>query len=50
LKFARYLSLPTADLEALKTAGPLHDLGKIKIGKTILLKKKRLTAGDRAII
>jgi len=50
LKFARYLSLPTADLEALKTGGRLHDLGKIKIDKTILLKKKPLTAGDRAII
>ena len=50
LRFARYLSLPPADLEALKTAGQLHDLGKIKIGKKILLKKKPLTPGDRAII
>jgi len=50
LRFARYLSLPAADLEAIKTAGQLHDLGKIKIGKTILLKKKPLTARDRAII
>jgi HD-GYP domain-containing protein (c-di-GMP phosphodiesterase class II) len=50
LRFARYLSLPPGDLEALKIAGQLHDLGKIEIGKKILLKKKPLTAGDRAII
>ena len=50
LRFARYLGLPPADLEALQTAAQLHDLGKIEIGKTILLKKKPLTAGDRAII
>jgi putative nucleotidyltransferase with HDIG domain len=50
LRFARYLSLAPADLEALKTAGQLHDLGKIEIRKTILLKKKPLTAVDRAII
>ncbi len=50
LKFARYLRLPRADLEALQTAAQLHDLGKIEIGKTILLKKKPLTALDRAII
>ena len=50
LRFARYLRLPRADLEALQTAAQLHDLGKIEIGKTILLKKKPLTAVDRAII
>jgi putative nucleotidyltransferase with HDIG domain len=50
LRFARYLRLPHADLEALQTAAQLHDLGKIEIGKTILLKKKPLTAVDRAII
>ncbi len=50
LKFARYLRLPYADLEALQTAAQLHDLGKIEIGKTILLKKKPLTPVDRAII
>ncbi|MCL4501738.1 MAG: HD domain-containing protein [Deltaproteobacteria bacterium] len=50
LRFARYLKLPRADLEALQTAAQLHDLGKIEIGKTILLKKKPLTAVDRAII
>jgi putative nucleotidyltransferase with HDIG domain len=50
LRFARYLRLPPTDLETLKTAGQLHDLGKIEIGKTILLKKKPLTARDRVII
>ncbi len=50
LRFARHLKLPRADLEALQTAGQLHDLGKIEIGKTILLKKKPLTAMDRAIV
>jgi len=50
LRFAGYLGLPQADLEALKTAGQLHDLGKIEIGAKILLKKEPLTAEDRAII
>ena len=48
LRFTRHLRLPRADLEALQTAAQLHDLGKIEIGKTILLKKKPLTAVDRA--
>lgn len=50
LRFGRYLGLPQTDLEALKIAGQLHDLGKMEIGKTILLKKGPLTAADRAII
>jgi putative nucleotidyltransferase with HDIG domain len=50
LRFARYLRLASADLAALHTAAQLHDLGKIEIGKTILLKKKPLTAADRTVI
>ncbi len=50
LNFARHLGLPQTDLEVLKTASYLHDLGKVEISKAILLKQGRLTAGERAII
>ncbi len=50
LNFARFLGLPQADLEVLKNASYLHDLGKVEISKAILLKKGRLTARERAII
>lgn len=50
LRFASYLGLAQSDLEALKIAGQLHDLGKMEIGKTILLKKGPLTAADRTVI
>lgn len=50
LIFARHLGLSQTDLELLKTASYLHDLGKVEISKAILLKEGRLTKGERAII
>jgi putative nucleotidyltransferase with HDIG domain len=50
LRFARHLRLPQIDVELLKAASHLHDIGKVEISKTILLKKGRLTSAERAII
>ena len=50
LSFARHLGLPQADVELLKAGSHLHDIGKVEISKTILLKKGRLTSAERAII
>ncbi len=40
---ARRMGLPTADVELLKKAAPLHDIGKIGVPDRILLKPGRLT-------
>ncbi|MEW6386947.1 MAG: HD-GYP domain-containing protein [Thermodesulfobacteriota bacterium] len=50
LAFARFLGLPADDLEALGHATYLHDIGKIGISDTILLKPGRLTPEEREII
>jgi putative nucleotidyltransferase with HDIG domain len=50
LSFARHLGLPQTDVELLKTASHLHDIGKVEISKTILLKKGRLTSAERSTI
>ncbi len=50
LHFARFLGLSSQEQESLKIAGYLHDLGKIGIRDTILLKPGPLTAEERAII
>ena len=50
LSFARHLGLTQADVELIKSASYLHDIGKVEISKTILLKKGRLTSAERAII
>lgn len=50
LSFARQLGLPQTEVELLKSASYLHDIGKVEISKTILLKKGRLTSAERAII
>ena len=50
LSFARQLGLPQTEVELLKTASYLHDIGKVEISKAILLKKGRLTSAERAII
>ena len=50
LRFARHLGLPPTDLELLQTAGYLHDIGKVEIFKTILLKRGPLTLVDRTLI
>ena len=50
LHFACYLGLPREDLKSLKTATYLHDLGKVGISDTILLKPGPLTLRERSLI
>ncbi|OGP70149.1 MAG: hypothetical protein A2Y80_05365 [Deltaproteobacteria bacterium RBG_13_58_19] len=50
LAFARFLGLSADDLEALRHATYLHDIGKIGISDTILRKPGRLTPEEREII
>jgi putative nucleotidyltransferase with HDIG domain len=50
LAFGRSLGLPAQDLEALATAGYLHDIGKVGISDSILLKPGPLTAEERAVV
>lgn len=48
--FADYLGMPVKDVDALKKAVSLHDIGKIGISDTILLKPGSLTPEEREII
>ncbi len=48
--FARHLNLGPAEVAALKNAAFLHDIGKIGISDTILLKPGPLTPEERALI
>ena len=50
LTFARSLGLGPQELEALTNAGYLHDIGKIGISDSILLKPGPLTPEERAVI
>lgn len=50
LTLARFLDLSSQELEALSNAGYLHDVGKIGISDSILLKPGPLTPTERAII
>ena len=50
LHFGRALGLPKEDLQAIKTAGLLHDLGKVGISDSILLKRGSLTQEECIII
>lgn len=50
LTFARSLSLSSQELEALSNAGYLHDIGKIGVSDSILLKPGPLTPAERAVI
>jgi putative two-component system response regulator len=43
---ARELSLPTDEVEIIQKAAPLHDVGKIGIPDSVLLKPGRLTAEE----
>lgn len=47
---AKKMNLPEAQAELIKTAGLLHDIGKIGISDTILLKKGALTEEETKII
>jgi putative nucleotidyltransferase with HDIG domain len=48
--FGRHLGMPVEELEALKTASYLHDIGKVGISDFILLKPGPLTPEERGII
>ncbi|HOJ52847.1 MAG TPA: response regulator [Syntrophales bacterium] len=50
VKIARHMGLEEEDLEVLRLAGPLHDIGKIAIPDAILLKPDRLTADEYEVI
>ncbi len=50
LHFGRTLGVSKEDLKAIKTAGLLHDLGKVGISDTILLKQGSLTQEECAIM
>jgi putative nucleotidyltransferase with HDIG domain len=50
LTFARSLGLGPQDMEALSNAGYLHDIGKIGVSDSILLKPGPLTPEERAVI
>jgi putative nucleotidyltransferase with HDIG domain len=50
LTFARSLGLSHQELEALTNAGYLHDIGKIGVSDSILLKPGPLTREERGII
>jgi putative nucleotidyltransferase with HDIG domain len=50
LTFARSLGMSQQDLEALTNAGYLHDIGKIGVSDSILLKPGPLTPDERMVI
>jgi putative two-component system response regulator len=43
---ARNLGLPRDECELIRTAAPIHDIGKLGIPDAILLKPGRLDAGE----
>jgi putative two-component system response regulator len=45
---ARAIGLPEDEVELIRQAAPLHDLGKIGVSDSILLKKGRLTDDERS--
>ncbi len=47
---AREMGLPPAEVELIEWASPMHDIGKIGIPDSILLKPGRLTAAERRIV
>ena len=50
LVLAKTLKLPDADLEVLRRAGMLHDIGKVGVRDAVLLKAGPLDAAERVII
>ena len=50
LVLARTMKLPEADLDVLRRAGMLHDIGKVGVPDRVLLKAGPLDPGERAII
>ena len=49
-RIARVMGMPEADVEVLRRAAPLHDIGKIGIPDTILLKRGTLTPEEFALM
>jgi len=49
-QLAQALSLPAEEIELIRRAAPLHDLGKIGVPDTILLKQGRLNAAEYEIM
>jgi putative two-component system response regulator len=47
---AAHIGLPAEQVELIRRAAPLHDVGKIGIPDSILLKPGRLTAAERGIM
>ncbi len=47
---AELVGLPSKEVELIQVASPLHDLGKIAIPDSILLKPGKLTADERAVM
>lgn len=47
---AATMALPGETVDAIRTATPLHDVGKVAIADEILLKRGPLTDGERAIM
>jgi len=47
---ARLLGLPEEEIEFIKTASPMHDIGKISIPDAILTKPAKLTAEEWALM
>jgi putative nucleotidyltransferase with HDIG domain len=50
VSLARALRCPEQDIESLKIAGTLHDIGKIAIPDRILLKPERLSTAEYTVI
>ena len=50
LRLARSMRLPDGDLELVRLAGTLHDIGKVGVPDRVLLKAGPLDAGERALI
>jgi putative nucleotidyltransferase with HDIG domain len=50
MALAEHLSLVNADVKAFGVAGLLHDLGKVRIPKDILVKPGKLTDGERKVM
>jgi len=50
LRFAQELSLPQEDLDAIRIAGLLHDIGKVGIRDAILFKPGKLNQEEQSII
>lgn len=49
-RIAARLGLPATEVELIRRAAPLHDVGKIGIPETILLKPERLTAQEFEVV